>query len=66
MWAARSVAEAFDGANLEHGNEINESNKSRLSMDFRVTLKDMFHDSENETLSANTKMVLGEYWGECK
>ena len=52
----------FDGANLEHGNELNESNESRLSMDFRVTLDNMFHDSENETLSANTKMVLGEYW----
>ena len=52
----------FDGANLEHGNELNESDESRLSMDFRVTLDNMFHNSENETLSANTKMVLGEYW----
>ena len=56
----------FDGANLEHGNEINDSDQTRLSMDFRVTLKSMFHDSSNETLSAKTKMVLGEYWKECK
>ena len=56
----------FDGANLEHGNEINDSDETRLSMDFRVTLKSMFHDSSNETLSAKTKMVLGEYWKECK
>ena len=52
----------FDGANLEHGNEINDSNETRLSMDFRVTLEDMFEDNTAETLGSHTKMILGEYW----
>jgi len=52
----------FDGANLEHGNEINSSNKTRMSMDFRISLESMFENSSKTTLSANTKMVLGDYW----
>ena len=52
----------FDGANLEHGNKVNESDKTRMSMDFRIIVKKDFKDSNKTTLSNNTKMKLGEYW----
>jgi len=52
----------FDGANLEHGNKVNESDKTRMSMDFRIIVKKDFKNSSKTTLSNNTKMTLGEYW----
>ena len=53
----------WDGANLKHGNKINESNISRFSVDFRV-LPFSKYDENNmqETITTKIKLKLGSYF----
>ena len=53
----------WDGANLKHGNKINESNTSRFSVDFRV-LPFSKYDENNmqETITTKIKLKLGSYF----
>ena len=53
----------WDGANLNHGNKINESNISRFSIDFRV-LPLSKYDEKNmqETITTKIKLKLGIYF----
>lgn len=55
----------WDGANLEHGNKINTSNDTRISIDFRILPK-RFYDEFNikESVTNKTKMTIGGYWEE--
>ena len=50
----------WDGANLKHGNKMNESDISRFSVDFRV-LPYSKYDEKNvqETITTKTKLKLG-------
>lgn len=55
----------FDGANLRHGNKINDTNITRVSFDFRVIRYKDYDESfylKNNSVAANRKMVIGEYW----
>lgn len=52
----------FDGANLVHGNKVNSTSKTRVSMDFRVI--PMAHYEESDRVTINTKMrfAIGDYF----
>ena len=53
----------WDGANLKHGNKMNESDISRFSVDFRV-LPFSKYDEKNmqETITTKIKLKLGSYF----
>jgi len=52
----------WDGANLKHGNKINDTGNTRVSFDFRVMPISKYEDNDRESVSVNTKMKIGEYW----
>tara|TARA_Y100001938_G_scaffold103932_1_gene141899 strand:- start:2758 stop:3399 length:642 start_codon:yes stop_codon:yes gene_type:complete len=54
----------WNGANLLHGNKINDTGKSRVSVDFRVLPKSMYKETNAKSITNKTKMTIGEYW-EC-
>ena len=53
----------WDGANLKHGNKINESNISRFSVDFRVLPFSKYNENNiQETITTKIKLKLGSYF----
>jgi hypothetical protein len=52
----------FDGANLEHGNQINHSGRTRLSFDFRVVPEALFRDSDKQSVNTKMRFALGDYF----
>lgn len=52
----------FDGANLLHGNKINDTETTRVSMDFRVIPYSKFTPSANSSIFANKKFDIGDYF----
>lgn len=52
----------WDGTNLTHGNKINETNDTRVSMDFRVTTESNFKNSTKNTKNNKTKFTIGGYY----
>lgn len=52
----------WDGSNLTHGNKINETNKTRVSVDFRVMTYSNYKPSEQGSINTKTKFQLGEYY----
>ena len=52
----------FDGANLEHGNRVNRSDRTRLSFDFRVVPEPLFRDRDKRSLNTKMRFALGEYF----
>ena len=53
----------WDGANLKHGNKINQSDVSRFSVDFRVMPYSKYDDTNvKETVTTKTKLRLGSYF----
>lgn len=52
----------FDSVGLPHGNEINTTGLSRVSMDFRVIPASQFVPSDNESLNTHLKMEVGGYY----
>ncbi len=54
---------AFNGNELTHGNEINKTGKTRVSMDFRILPISMYDESVNsESVTRKTKFIQGEYY----
>ena len=52
----------WNGANLLHGNKINDTGKSRVSIDFRVLPRSKYIDNDMISTSNRTKMIIGDYW----
>ena len=52
----------FSGANLLHGNKINETTCTRTSIDFRLVEKDMFNPSSKQSINMRTKFDVGGYF----
>lgn len=52
----------FDAVNLLHGNKVNKTGKSRISLDFRVMKMVDYCETSKQTLSKNRKLVLGDYY----
>jgi len=56
----------WNGANLRHGNKINDTSKTRISFDFRI-MKYADYDesiSNNNSLTKKTKFIIGDYFDE--
>lgn len=52
----------FSGANLLHGNKINETDCTRISIDFRLVQKNMFNPSSKQSINMGAKFDLGGYF----
>lgn len=53
----------FNGNQLKHGNLINKTNKTRISMDFRVISKKNYDNSKrNYSLTTKKRFEIGEYY----
>jgi hypothetical protein len=52
----------FDGANLLHGNKINDTNITRVSVDFRILKLSDFKPSENGSINMKSKFDIGGYF----
>ena len=52
----------WDGANLLHGNKLNDTNKTRISVDFRVMKASRYEETDAVSISIATPMIIGGYW----
>jgi ectoine hydroxylase-related dioxygenase (phytanoyl-CoA dioxygenase family) len=52
----------FDGSNLLHGNKINDTNSTRVSVDFRVIEHKNFKPSNKGSINMNSKFDIGGYF----
>jgi ectoine hydroxylase-related dioxygenase (phytanoyl-CoA dioxygenase family) len=52
----------FRGAVLTHGNEINETPDSRVSVDFRLLKLSDFHPTDKTSINTGSKFSLGGYF----
>ena len=52
----------FDAVNLLHGNKVNKTGKSRISLDFRVMKMVDYYETSKQTLSKNRRLILGDYY----
>ncbi|MEU9717408.1 streptomycin biosynthesis protein StrG [Streptomyces sp. NPDC047976] len=52
----------FDGANSWHGNVVNDTEISRVSMDFRTIPRAAYRPNERTSVSFGMPFLLGEYW----
>lgn len=53
----------FDGNNLTHGNKVNETGKTRVSMDFRILPLACYNQAQaKESMTTKTKFTIGEYY----
>lgn len=52
----------WDGTNLTHGNKINTTEDTRISIDFRVATEENFKNSIKKSKNKKTFFVLGGYY----
>jgi len=52
----------WDGSNLMHGNKINKTGKTRISVDFRVIKYSNYKPSNHGSINTKTKFQLNEYY----
>jgi hypothetical protein len=52
----------FDGANLKHGNMINDTGFTRVSLDFRAIPMSKYQPSERRTINTGIRFIIGEYF----
>lgn len=52
----------WSGCRLVHGNKVNDTNLSRVSIDFRVMPLSKYSENDRTSTSNKTKMVLGHYF----
>jgi len=52
----------WDGANHFHGNKVNKTGKSRVSIDFRILPKTKYKLNNKKTITNNSEMIIGDYW----
>ena len=53
----------FNGNKCRHGNKLNKTRQTRVSMDFRVLPYEKYNESEClESVTANRKFVKGDYY----
>ena len=53
---------SFDHIDCKHGSEKNQSNKTMVSFDFRIALKSLYYDSEEQSVNMKTKLNIGSYF----
>lgn len=52
----------WDGTNLSHGNKINMTNDTRISIDFRVTTESCFYNNNKRSKNGKTDFAIGGYY----
>lgn len=52
----------FDGANLKHGNKINTSDDTRISVDFRIVPFSKYVESDQGSINTHVKFNIGGYF----
>ncbi|GGR77719.1 hypothetical protein GCM10010269_16240 [Streptomyces humidus] len=52
----------FDGANSWHGNVVNDTETSRVSIDFRTIPRSAYRPTTKKSVSFEMPFLLGEYW----
>mgnify|MGYP006133283085 CR=1 FL=1 len=52
----------WDGSNLMHGNKINNSSQTRVSVDFRVMRKSQYIKSDYGSINTKVKFEVGGYY----
>lgn len=52
----------WDGTNLSHGNKVNITDSTRISIDFRVTTESQFHNNNNKSKNGKTEFAIGGYY----
>lgn len=52
----------WDGCNLMHGNKLNKTGKTRISVDFRVIRYSNYIPSEHGSINMKSKFKIGEYY----
>jgi hypothetical protein len=52
----------WDGSNLCHGNYINKTGNTRVSVDFRVIRESNYLPSETGSINVNVKFAIGGYY----
>lgn len=52
----------FDGANLCHGTKFNETNDTRVSIDFRICDFDKFSENSRSTIVQGKKLTIDDYF----
>ena len=55
----------WNGSILLHGNKLNDTGKSRISVDFRVLPISKYEKNNKTSVTNKTKMIIGEYWEKC-
>ena len=54
----------WNGSLLLHGNKLNDTGKSRVSVDFRILPKSKYRITNDISITNKTKMVIGDYWSD--
>jgi len=52
----------FDGANLNHGNKLNDTETCRISVDFRIVDFNKFNPSQKGSINMHTPFDIGGYF----
>ena len=53
---------SFNHIDCLHGSEVNRTNKTMVSFDFRLALKEEYSDSKAKSITNNTKFNIGSYF----
>lgn len=56
----------WDGSNLTHGNKRNDTNTTRISVDFRVIPMSTYKPSTKGSINTKTQFSIGGYYEKCK
>ena len=52
----------WDGSNLMHGNKVNDSDETRVSVDFRVMPRSIYVDSTHTSINTKIPFRIGGYY----
>ena len=52
----------FNGNKLRHGNELNQTGVTRVSIDFRILPREKYEESDRMSKTTNTKFKIGGYY----
>lgn len=56
----------WDGSNLTHGNKLNSTKYTRVSVDFRVIKHSNYVPSENASINTKVQFKIGGYYSFCQ
>jgi hypothetical protein len=52
----------WDGSNLTHGSKTNKSDKTRVSVDFRIIPKELYEESSHGSINTKVTFKIGGYY----